>query len=61
MTVNPEVWHRRRRTAHSPPLSQDTVVRPGAYIATYRGPHGDAPGADARGHRARATGRRRAA
>ncbi len=31
----------------SPPLSQDTIVRLArAYMATYRGPHGDAPGAD---------------
>jgi glutamate dehydrogenase len=31
----------------SPPLSRDTVARLSrAYMATYRGPHGDAPGAD---------------
>jgi glutamate dehydrogenase len=31
----------------APPLSQDTITRLArAYMATYRGPHGDAPGAD---------------
>ena len=49
MTVNPGTGTGDRRIDRlSPPLSQDAIARLArAYMATYRGPHGDAPGADA--------------
>ena len=47
MTVNPGTGAGVDGSADSPPLSQDTIARLArAYMATYRGPHGDAPGAD---------------
>ena len=46
MTVNPGTTGIGGST-ESPPLSQETIARLArAYMATYRGPHGDAPGAD---------------
>jgi glutamate dehydrogenase len=48
MTVNPGTGTGVGGTTESPPLSQDTIARLArAYTATYHGPHGDAPGADA--------------
>src|SRR5690349_17908890 len=48
MTVNPGTHAGIGGSTESPPLSQDTIARLArAYMATYRGPHGDAPGADA--------------
>ena len=48
MTVNPGTGTGVDGSTDSPPLSQDTIARLArAYMATYRGPHGDAPGADA--------------
>ena len=48
MTVNPGTGAGVDGSADSPPLSQNTIARLArAYMATYRGPHGDAPGADA--------------
>src|SRR3954471_14788643 len=48
MTVNPRAGTGVGGSTGSPPLSQDTIARLArAYMATYRGPHGDAPGADA--------------
>jgi glutamate dehydrogenase len=47
MTVNPGSGTGVDGSTDSPPLSQDTIGRLArAYMATYRGPHGDAPGAD---------------
>src|SRR5260370_23374224 len=47
MAVNPERGRGVDGSTDSPPLSQDTIARLArAYMATYRGPHGDAPGAD---------------
>src|SRR5829696_8041375 len=47
MTVNPGFGTGVDGSTDSPPLSQDTLARLArAYMATYRGPHGDAPGAD---------------
>ncbi len=47
MTVNPGTGTGVGGSTESPPLSQDTIARLArAYMATYRGPHGDAPGAD---------------
>jgi glutamate dehydrogenase len=47
MTVNPGSGTGVDGSTDSPPLSQDTIARLArAYLATYRGPHGDAPGAD---------------
>ena len=47
MTVNPGTGAGVDGSADSPPLSQNTIARLArAYMATYRGPHGDAPGAD---------------
>src|SRR6478672_13258119 len=47
MTINPGTGTGVEGSTDSPPLSQDTVARLArAYMATYRGPHGDAPGAD---------------
>ena len=47
MTVNPGTGTGVDGSTDSPPLSRDTVAKLArAYIATYRGPHGDAPGAD---------------
>src|SRR4029079_19345370 len=47
MTINPGTGTGVGRSTDSPPLSQDTIARLArAYMATYRGPHGDAPGAD---------------
>ena len=47
MTVNPGTGTGVGGSTDSPPLSQDTIARIArAYMATYRGPHGDAPGAD---------------
>jgi glutamate dehydrogenase len=47
MTVNPRTGAGVDGSADSPPLSQDTIARLArAYMATYHGPHGDAPGAD---------------
>jgi glutamate dehydrogenase len=47
MAVNPETGRGVDSPTDSPPLSQDTIARLArAYMATYRGPHGDAPGAD---------------
>ena len=47
MTVNPGTGTGVGGSTDSPPLSQDTIARLArAYMATYRGPHGDAPGAD---------------
>src|SRR3954447_143527 len=47
MVVNPGSGTGVGGSTHSPPLSQDTMARLArAYMATYRGPHGDAPGAD---------------
>ena len=47
MTVNPGTGTGVDGSTDSPPLSQDTIARLArAYMATYRGPHGDAPGAD---------------
>jgi len=46
MTVNPGTGTGVGGST-APPLSQDTITRLArAYMATYRGPHGDAPGAD---------------
>jgi glutamate dehydrogenase len=46
MTVNPGTGAGVGGST-APPLSQDTIGRLArAYMATYRGPHGDAPGAD---------------
>jgi glutamate dehydrogenase len=46
MTVNPGTGTGVGRST-APPLSQDNITRLArAYMATYRGPHGDAPGAD---------------
>jgi glutamate dehydrogenase len=47
MTVNPGTGTGVDGSTDSPPLSQDTIATLArAYIATYHGPHGDAPGAD---------------
>src|SRR5258708_34135309 len=47
MTVNPGSGSGADGSTDSPPLSQGTIARLArAYMATYRGPHGDAPGAD---------------
>jgi len=47
MEVNPGTGTGVGGSTASPPLSQDTAARLArAYMATYRGPHGDAPGAD---------------
>jgi glutamate dehydrogenase len=47
MTVNPRSGTGADRSIDAPPLSQETIARLArAYMATYRGPHGDAPGAD---------------
>ena len=47
MTVNPRAGTGVDGSGDSPPLSQDTIARLArAYMATYHGPHGDAPGAD---------------
>ena len=47
MTVNPGTGAGVDGSADSPPLSQNTIARLArAYMATYHGPHGDAPGAD---------------
>ncbi len=47
MTVNPGSGTGVDGSTDSPPLSQDTIARLArAYMATYSGPHGDAPGAD---------------
>ena len=47
MTINPGTGTGVDGSTDSPPLSQDTIARLArAYMATYRGPHGDAPGAD---------------
>src|SRR5215208_6843066 len=47
MTVNPGFGTGVDGSTDSPRLSQDTLARLArAYMATYRGPHGDAPGAD---------------
>lgn len=47
MTVNPGSRAGVDGSTASPSLSQDTLGRLArAYMATYRGPHGDAPGAD---------------
>src|SRR5258708_26825681 len=47
MTVNPGSGSGVDGSTDSPPLSQGTISRLArAYMATYRGPHGDAPGAD---------------
>jgi glutamate dehydrogenase len=47
MMVNPGSGTGVDGSTDSPPLSQDTIARLArAYMATYRGPHGDAPGAD---------------
>jgi glutamate dehydrogenase len=47
MAVNPEAGRGVDDSTDSPPLSQETIARLArAYMATYRGPHGDAPGAD---------------
>jgi glutamate dehydrogenase len=47
MTVNPGSGTGVDGSTDSPPLSHDTIARLArAYMATYRGPHGDAPGAD---------------
>jgi glutamate dehydrogenase len=47
MTVNPGTGTGVDGSTESPSLSQDTIDRLAkAYMATYRGPHGDAPGAD---------------
>ena len=47
MTVNPGFGTGVDGSTQLPPLSQDTLARLArAYMATYRGPHGDAPGAD---------------
>ena len=47
MTVNPRTGAGVDGSADSPPVSQDTIARLArAYMATYHGPHGDAPGAD---------------
>jgi glutamate dehydrogenase len=47
MTVNPGTGTGVGGSTASPRLSQDTIARLArAYMATYRGPHGDAPGAD---------------
>jgi glutamate dehydrogenase len=47
MTVNPGTGTGVGGSTASPPLGQDTIARLArAYMATYRGPHGDAPGAD---------------
>jgi glutamate dehydrogenase len=48
MMVNPGFGTGVDGSTDSPPLSQDAIVKLlRAYMATYRGPHGDAPGADA--------------
>ena len=47
MTINPGTGTGIDGSTDSPPLSQDAIARLArAYMATYRGPHGDAPGAD---------------
>src|SRR4051812_20685878 len=47
MTVNPGTGTGVGGPTDSPPLSQDSIARIArAFMATYRGPHGDAPGAD---------------
>ena len=47
MAVNRQTGRSVDGTTDSPPLGQDTIARLArAYMATYRGPHGDAPGAD---------------
>ncbi|MDT5330238.1 MAG: glutamate dehydrogenase [Mycobacterium sp.] len=47
MEVNPGTGTGVDGSTDSPPLSQGTIARLArAYMATYRGPHGDAPGAD---------------
>src|ERR1700752_1113929 len=47
MTVNSGSGTGVDGSTDSAPLSQDTIARLArAYMATYRGPHGDAPGAD---------------
>jgi glutamate dehydrogenase len=47
MTINPGTGTGIDGSTNSPPLSQDAIARLArAYMATYRGPHGDAPGAD---------------
>ena len=47
MTVNPRSRTGVDGSIGAPPLSQETIARLArAYMATYRGPHGDAPGAD---------------
>src|SRR6476619_3946540 len=48
MMVDPGTGTGVGGTTESPPPSKDTVARLArAYMATYHGPHGDAPGADA--------------
>ncbi|MEY2592119.1 MAG: glutamate dehydrogenase, partial [Acidimicrobiaceae bacterium] len=47
MEVNPGTGTGVDGSTTSPPLNQDKIARLArAYMATYRGPHGDAPGAD---------------
>ena len=47
MTVNPGTGTGVGGSTDSPPLSQAAIARLArAYMSTYRGPHGDAPGAD---------------
>ncbi|HVQ52461.1 MAG TPA: NAD-glutamate dehydrogenase [Mycobacterium sp.] len=47
MEVNPGTGTGVDGSTASPPLSRDKIARLArAYMATYRGPHGDAPGAD---------------
>ncbi|PXX05969.1 NAD-glutamate dehydrogenase [Mycolicibacterium moriokaense] len=47
MEVNPAAGTGVDGSTASPPLSQDKIARLArAYMVTYRGPHGDAPGAD---------------
>ena len=47
MTVNPGAGTGVDGSTESPSLSRHTIARLArAYVATYRGPHGDAPGAD---------------
>src|SRR4051794_39386434 len=48
MEVNPGTGTGVDGSTDPPRLSQDTIARLArAYMATYHGPHGDAPGADA--------------
>src|SRR3981081_2977003 len=50
MEVNPGTGRGVDGSTASPPLSQDKIARLArAYMATYRGPHGDVPGADSAG------------